>query len=128
MPKEYQRTKNNPYWMPRHVYMQIVYLVRDYDRMKAEADEILYATPDIQTGSVSEPGNPTENKALKIAEMTKKVDAIDAALRMIPQGYRKGVFNNVAYSTRYPSIAGMATWARWRAKLLWYIAKKLYFL
>ncbi len=32
--RNYQRQKNNPYKLPHNLYMRMLYLIRDYDRIK----------------------------------------------------------------------------------------------
>lgn len=37
--RNYQRQKNNPYKLPHNLYMRMLYLVRDYDRIKEQGRE-----------------------------------------------------------------------------------------
>lgn len=37
--RNYQRQKNNPYKLPHNLYMRMLYLVRDYDRIREQGRE-----------------------------------------------------------------------------------------
>lgn len=39
--REYQKTKNNPYLLPHCLYMRVLYIIRDYGRLKSEAQGAL---------------------------------------------------------------------------------------
>ena len=43
--RNYQRQKNNPYKLPHNLYMRMLYLVRDYERIRSEREDILAASP-----------------------------------------------------------------------------------
>lgn len=117
----------NKYQLPQAVRMQVIWLIKDYDRMKKEYCSMLdngSAPPDGQPrGSTT--GNPTERTGLKRAELSHKLDSIEKALETIPEEYRSGVWNNVVYRTRYPMDAGQATYRRWRARFLYRTAKNM---
>jgi len=34
--RNYQRTKNNPYLLPQHLYGEVKYMLKDYQRLKEE--------------------------------------------------------------------------------------------
>lgn len=113
--------------LPKPVYYQALYAVRDYDRLRAEYDEILHASaapPDGQphgTGS----GQPVADKVIQLDVLHDKLTAIDRALAAIPPEYRRGVLDNVRYGWPYPYIADRGTWTRWRRRFLWLTAKYL---
>jgi hypothetical protein len=126
MPRNYQHTKNNNYWMPNALYRQMIYIFRDYERTKSEAEEILLASSGGYSGIKSAPGDPTANKALKYGEMIRIIDAVNNALQQLPQEYRLGVFNNITYGSPFPAIAHRNTWSTWRSRALFYTAKNLH--
>lgn len=126
--REYQPKKNNPFWLPKAVYYQAVYAVRDYDRIRDEYNSILHASTG---GSDGQPrstkiGDPTEKKAERLESLFEKLSAIERALHLLPEEYRSGVFNNVRYQSPYPYIAGVATWSRQRRRFLFLVAKNLH--
>lgn len=120
----------NKYQLPGTVRMRVIWLVRDYDRMKAEYYSLLdngNGPPDGQPrGSTT--GNPTERIGAKRAELSRNLEAIEQALNIIPTEYRRGVWNNVVYRSRYPMDAGEATYRRWKKKFLYNIAKNMNFI
>lgn len=124
--RHYQPKKNNTYQLPHDLYMRMLYLVRDYDRMKKEASEIASSYP-ILSGQPSKNSisDPTGEKAVRLAAINRDCDAVDRALKQIPEEYRKGVIGHMLYKTPYPIDAGEATYKRWRCRFIYYVAKNL---
>jgi len=128
MPRNYQRTKNNPYLLPHKLYMRVLYIIKDYDRLKDEYRAIVdFSLPELagMPGS-SETANPTEDKAIKAAAISDELHAIEQALMMVPPEYRQGLMNNIKYRTPYPYTAHYNTWRYWRYKYTWNVAKRLH--
>lgn len=121
----YQRTKNNPYQLPHNVYMQCLYAVRDYDRMKKEMEDILYAAPGAADGMPrgSTISNPTSGKAIKREHLQRRCQAIEQALMTIPSEYRKGVLSGTMYGC-YPTDAHPETYRRWRRRFIFEVAQQ----
>lgn len=104
----------------------MLYLVRDYDRMKKEAIEITNSYPILSGKSLkSTPSDPTGEKAIRLVAINRDCDAVDQALLQIPEEYRKGIIGHMLYKTPYPIDAGEATYKRWRCRFIYYIAKNL---
>lgn len=124
--KEYQRKRNNPYRLPHNLYMRVLYLIRDYDRLKSERQEILYASP-VNDGMPR--GNATfsatESKAIRLARLDEDCKAVEQALIQVPMEYRRGVLNNICYGSPYPIDAGCETYGRWRRRFIYWIAENL---
>lgn len=121
----YQRNRDNPFKLPHNVYMRILYIIKDYDRMKCEQNDIILSSPGTYSGSKGQHGDPTANKALKITLMSRETDAIEMALVLIPKEYRQAVWQNVAYGDKYPAHADYTTYSRWRQRFIYYVAVKL---
>lgn len=124
--RNYQRKKNNPYKLPHNLYMRMLYLVRDYERIKSERSDILYNSPALDGQPHSGLSNPTETKGIKLAMLDTECSAVEKALSNIPQEYRKGIMDNICYGSPYPYTAHRNTYSYWRTKLLNTIAKNLY--
>lgn len=124
--RNYQRQKNNPYKLPHNLYMRMLYLVRDYERIKSERADILHSSPSPDGIPHSGTGNPTENKGIKLAALHSNCKAIEDALKEIPEEYRKGVWNNICYQSPYPCDAGEATYKRWRCRFIYRVAEKMH--
>ena len=125
--RDYIPKREFPYKLPRNVYYQALYAVRDYARVRSEYKEMLHASaPSDGQPHGSTPGDPTGKLAARRAELSDKLTAIDRALCEIPKEYRRGVADNVRYGAGYPlTMAGIATWSRYRRKFLYYVAKNL---
>ncbi len=127
MPRHYQRTKNNPYSLPHNLYMRVLYVIRDYDRMKEEQRNLLHpASPEALILSArGKPGDPTASKAVKLAMMSRETEAIDGAMRKIPEEYRRGVWRNVVLACPFPLDADTSTYSRWRQRFIYHVAQQL---
>ena len=93
--------------------MQVIYLIRDYERMQRE---LRFENVRIQDGT----------KDLYITEMNRKVEAISACLEEIPEEYRDSIYNNIVhripYDTRYASYK---TYTYHRSKFISNVARAL---
>ena len=125
--RDYQRKTNNPYHLPKTLYRRVLSVIRDYDRQRQEINNILYGTPDRDDIAVAGglPGDPTENRAIRLSQYQNDIEAVEKALKKIPEEYRKAVFNNIKYGERFPDTASYRTWLRWRQRFVWYVAEKL---
>ena len=95
--------------------------IRDsYLDAKAEREAILESSPpppDGQPGGGGR-GDPTSDKAARLAELDRFVVGVDGALETVPQEYRKGVWHHVLYGKRWPHIAARSTWERQERRFL----------
>lgn len=124
--RDYQRQRGNPYLLPHNVYKQVLYMVKDYDRLRAEREDILQASP---TGEgmprSTEPSNSTAQKVERLDRISEQLRAIEGALHQIPEEYRRGVWSNIVYGSPYPiMMASEKTWKRWRARYIWNVARR----
>ena len=115
--------------MPKNVYHQTLWLIRDYDRMKSE-----YIAMDLCSGVLdgqprgSDTGDPTARDTMKLIGMRDKIEAVEKALRLIPEEYRKGIWENITGYKKYPIDAGTATYARWKQRFVWKVAKNMFWI
>lgn len=125
--RDYQKKKNNPYYLPRTLYRRVLSVIRDYDRQKREINDILYGTAERDGIAVAggKTGNPTENAAIRLAQYENDIEAVEQALAQLPEEYRKGVFNNIRLGERFPDEAHYVTWWRWKQRFVWCVAKNL---
>jgi hypothetical protein len=124
--RNYQPKKNNPYKLPHNLYMRMLYLVRDYERIKNERINILHSSP-CSDGLPKQRSitSPTEIKALKMAVLDTQCKAVEQALIQIPDEYKAAIINNICYGVRYPIIAHENTYGYWRKRFLYWIAQRL---
>lgn len=105
--------------------MRVLYTVRDYPRIIEQINNIMYGSGKKEGNKGNNIGKPTENKAVKLAELMTVKTAIDKAVKQIPEEYRMYIFENVAYKIPYPNIAHRNTWTNWRVRFMYYVAKNL---
>lgn len=125
--RNYQPTKNNPYLLAHNLRMSMIYLIRDYDRLCKEAEDILNEIFTLD-------GQPRRDrlmswyvhKEMQLAENTRICDAIKGALLSIPKEYRQGIFDNIRYGTAFPLTAGTSTYSRWKSRYIYLVAKNLW--
>ena len=130
MPRNYQRTKNNPYLLPHNLYMRTLYVIRDYDRRKDEYIALAYVSPHQMNGAPGSgrPSNPTENRGIRRAALFDELEAVEQALMAIPDEYRQGVRQNVMYGAWYPKNADVRTYQRWKQRFVYLVAGRLGFI
>ena len=123
--RDYMRRKTK-YVLPRTVYHQALWKIRDYYRLSEEARAIIDdspAPPDGQPGAHGKTTDVVASKAEKREEIMDEIKKIDSALNMIPQEYRRGVWMNVHWGTRFPVDASRETYSRYKSKLIYYVAE-----
>lgn len=135
--KEYQATKNNPYLLPHHLYMRILYIIRDYDRLKEKAEKLCgFTSPPAMSGFAETPDgidslenikDKPENISPSDERALIETDAIEEALECIPDFYREGVLENIITGSRYPLGADERTFRRYKQRYIYHVARLLGF-
>ena len=124
--RNYQPQKTSPYILPHNLYMQVLYLIRDYDRLKKEYHDIIDETPfndgQPRSGGITD---TTAKKAVKIASISDKLASIEQSLILIPMEYRSHVFNNIVYGVIFPDYANRNTWSIYRCRFIHHVAKNM---
>lgn len=124
--RNYQRKQNNPYSLPRTIYQRTIWAIRDYERLKTERNEIIYAaSPQDSRRGIGGVSHPTEEKAIKLEEVNRQLQAIDRALIIIDDDMQQGLLDNICYQVPYPHCPSKATWGRTKAKFVHEVAKNL---
>ena len=128
MAQDYQRRKNNPYFLPGTLYQRVLAVIRDYERERSEMIDMLYSIPNKDMTEVSKSngnGKPTERKAIILSFYKNDIDAVVSALEKLPIEYRQGVFKNIVYRERFSDIAAYRTWIRQKQRFVYEVAKNL---
>lgn len=125
--RDYQKSKNNPYYLRRTLYRRMLLLVRDYNAMKTEWEGILEESPAPSDGMPRGSGtsDPTLTAAVRRERLGEQIKAVDNALAAIPPEYQKGIWWHAAQGAYFPEVAALSTWKRWNARFLFEIAKNL---
>ena len=74
------------------------------------------------TGFVSD---RTGNKAIKIAHLSSRIVAIEAAFDEIPPKYRAGLIRKNVDNLGYSLDFHINTWKKWQQVLVYHVAKNL---
>lgn len=131
--------------IPRDVYMQVVYILKDYRRMLRERDNILYGSmPHDGQPRGSGTGDPTGSKAVRLAALSSRIDGIDQAVFESNVAYGQsekhkdstgfdslqafedyGYFCYMLYDPETGREPSTRTWKRFRAKFACKVAQNL---
>ena len=126
--RDYQRATGGKYILPRAVYNQTIWIIRDYTRMTQEAAAIMTASPappDGQPrGTVST--DDTASRAVKRALYLDRIRSIDRAFETIPPEYRRGVWASIQTGDPYPQDAARETYSRMKSKFILQAALNLH--
>ena len=127
MARDYQSKKN---MLPHEVYMQTVYFIRGHDDRCEEYRRILEggSLPPDGTPRGTNRSDPTALKAERLVELSKKIAAVENALKHIPDEYRRGVYMSIAYRDRLPDYAHRNTWSKWKSEFTEIVAKNMRFI
>ena len=124
---DYQRKKHTKYILPRTVYHQTLWHIRDYYRLLEIADNIIDANDRSNDGTPR--GNGLSDKicaaVIKREKFIKEADLIHNTLKTIPIEYRKGVWNNIQFLQAYPLDADRATYGRYKSEFVYKVAERL---
>ena len=128
--KEYQRQKGNKYILPRELYNQTIWQIRDYHRLKDQAEAILESSPEPSDGQPkgNGTGNTVESKAIRRERLLCTIRIIEESKASIPIEYREGIWNNVLFRQPFPEDADRSTYGRHKSKFVYEVAKKLFLL
>lgn len=131
MSKEWQQTKYRNLVLPKEVYYQAVWAVRDLQRMEERLEE-LEGEKNLAEGRsiVSDRSNnfvlyrSTEELAVERAVLQERIKGIRAALAVVPEEYRSFILSNLIFRTSgkaYPN----RMWKYWKQRFLFTVAKNL---
>ncbi|MBQ1959533.1 MAG: hypothetical protein II354_03800 [Firmicutes bacterium] len=132
---DYQQKKLKGYVLPQPVYRQALWAVKDLERMKMrlkelKADAYVLGGYDMSlpalgygTGRVCD---VTGSKAVAIAHLSRRIEAIENALLEIPERYREGIMNRLTADAPYnEEAAHINSWRRWQQVFIFYVAINL---
>lgn len=110
--RDYQLVeRKNPYWMEPSLWRKMLFIIKDYPRMKKTYDEM----------HLSANG---ETK-MRLEKMKDTINAIEKSWNAIPEEYRKGIYNAIVFGMKYPFDADVRTYGRWKARYVHEVADRL---
>ena len=136
-------SKRNPYWIPHHRYLELYHLCRQLDDMRAERRRLLEAAVSavqIREATGSAPPSqtsPTEVTAIKAAELSRKIDAVERCVRMAGRGdavIERCLMRNVTKGSSYDVLTAwigeelpvsVNTFYRGRRFFFWLLDKEI---
>lgn len=125
--KEYQR--KNQWTIPADMWMKTIWTIRGYSRYRDEVDGLLGLSAVNSDGQphTRGPGDPTFRQAAELMEnySYQMIKIIDDSLTLIPVEYRKGVWNNIQYRTKYPDDAARNTYGHWKQVFVVAVAMRI---
>ena len=114
--------------LPRAIYYRVLYMIKDYPRMLADADALLASTPDpTETPEIQRQRNlrATETQNIRYAEIMKTVREIETALReTVPQDCREAILQSVISNKPYPLKYSRSTYSKYKQKFIEAVARK----
>lgn len=126
--RDYQRKINNRYKLPKAIYHQTLWIIRDYERVKRQLENTLNCSNSnkdinsfIQTNRTS---NPVLNEVIKRDKYFNYVKIIEKSLNVIPTEYQKGVWDNITKYKAYPLNADRSTYGRYKSKFIHEVAER----
>lgn len=113
--------------LPSYIDAQVKAVLKGYNAMREEYDNMLQESPDPPDGQPRGSGStdPTSRDAVRRADIKQKLEAVEQSILSIPEEYRQGVWENAIYGMSYPDNAHRATYWRYKAKLFQRIAKRM---
>ena len=135
--KDYQQKKMKDHVLPQPVYRQALWAVKDLLRLKSRLSELRKEAYVVGERDLLRPCvgygsgfvcDSTGNKAVEIANLSWRIDAIVRAFDAVPEKYRIGIEEKLVYDIPYSDEYHPNTWKRWQQVFFYNVAKNLYIL
>jgi len=126
--KDYQRKKNNPYYLQHAVYMKTLWTIREYPLACERASDKLGLSGAIQSDNIKvQSSGDISSRTERIAEKREQdmtlVRAVENSLAIVPEEYQRGVWESVLERKRFPDDAHRNTYSHWRSRFIYGVAK-----
>ena len=115
---------DSKYTVPKPVYFQCYWIVKDIERLKRleaigsyakKSDELVFFVDDQEVIRNSE----------VLTQAAWKLECIRKAITKVPKEYRQGTIDCLVYNVPYSDIAHENTWRKWRKVFIRELAKNL---
>ena len=115
------------YTIPEHVWRECICIIRDYDRAKEEYESLLCESAAAPNGmpKAKSPSSPTERIAIRRAQMSIRLCAVEEAFTVIPTEYRQAIWDNIVNRSDYPIYTHRSTFVRWKRRMIKCLAERL---
>lgn len=115
---------NNELRMPKAVYYQCLWTVKDMERLKRLEAANSHTVKDGDLIFFVDEDEVIRNAAA-LEQAAWRMDCIRRALRRLPVEYRKDTVDNIVYGIPFNDMAHENTWRKWRQVFLRELAKNL---
>ena len=104
--------------------------IRDYPRKVKEYQSLIEESPPPPDGQPrgSGIGKPTERDGIRRAELREAINAVESAMKQVPNEYRKGVWDNILLGRRYPDDAHPRTYRTYKQRFIYYVAHNMFWI
>lgn len=147
MPRYYQPKKGNPYILDdKALYKQVFWLIMRYPTLIEQRQRIIHGSPpppDGMPNGKGTAGDPTQRKAMLLAEISSQLEAIDQTIVELSAKYERTCtgdkFDPYEAFVDYGAFCGYRskpgrdcapcyrTFNRYRSEFVYGVAKKLYY-
>lgn len=112
--------------MEHDLYIRTMRFIRSYPKLHEKYMSAIGRSP-VQDGmpKANNISDPTARVGINLIELAMQMRAIERGIGKVPQGYQRGLWNNVMYHIPYPYIASESTWRRWRYRFAYYVAVEM---
>ncbi len=132
--KDYQQKRMKDYVLPQPVYRQALWAVKDLSRLRnrliqLRQDAYMAGSYDF-TAAHSERSDSkiydiTGSKAVEIANLSRRIAAIERAFDVLPEKYRAGIEDKLVKDMPYGDFAHPNTWKKWQQVFIYNVAVNL---
>lgn len=126
---EYQPKKLKSCLLPDTVYRQAVWAVKDLPRMKEELAKLEESLDSLPSMVCEQPrgggggyADLTAVRASQIANLSMRIHTIEESLKYVPEKYRNGIINKLAYGEAFPDFSHLNTWKKWQQAYIYHVA------
>lgn len=115
---------NNKFRVPKPVYYQCVWILKDMDRLRRleaissytqSSDELVFFVDDEEV----------IRNAEVLTQAAWKLDCIRKAIAKLPKEYRQSTIDCIVYNVPFGDMAHENTWRKWRQVFIRELAKNL---
>ena len=131
--RDYQPVKNNKYQLEPEIYKLMIHVIRSYPYLKKKSKNHSYIpAPDLEAigsgNSVkSVKKDDIERQVIILANADEKINAVDKALNIVPDEYRKPILDNIIKSKPWYTCdyASPETLRRHKSRFIYKLAYEL---
>lgn len=125
-------SKKNPYWIPRHRYLELKNWCLQYHEWEKEYDACVYLTSKIPRGEKSSNvSDPTSKMAVHMSELKKNMDLVNWICEEVAPDFTisllVAIVNNFSYDdvVMYnPTLPSRAEWYKTRRRFFYILSQK----